>query len=265
MEPVRILGFGVPPQKCMTVRSLGRVLARHITRRADLWFAGGLIVAGVYFFSGYFTSVRFDRERIEIRVEPDRIIVTGLYHYLNSSRLPAVLSLRVPFPVDDEHPQPGVYTLSEARADGRVLRQIRSVNRDGKVALRLIFRPGEGKWVRLSYVQPTRVPNGRYILKTTRAWRHPLALGEYILRLPREMELVSSNYSLTLTPPARPWKVYGFSAVNFWPDRDWEFSWGGHAAMAQPSSKEVVCEAQRTRRLPAGMVPIVRPASSLRQ
>ncbi|MBZ5565290.1 MAG: hypothetical protein LAP13_23075 [Acidobacteriia bacterium] len=261
MEPIRILGFGVPPKIYMTVRSLGRWFARG----ADLWLAGGLIVFGVYFFSGYFTSVLFDRERIEIRVEPGRIIVAGLYHYLNSSRLPAVLSLRVPFPVDGEHPPPGIYTLSEARADGRVLRQIRSVDRDGKVAFRLIFRPGEGKWVRLSYVQPTRVPNGRYILKTTRAWRHPLAQGEYVLRLPRELELAFSNYPLALTPPARPWKVYGFSAVNFWPDRDWEFSWGGHAAMAQPSSKEVVCEAQRTRRLPAGMVPIVRPAGSIRQ
>jgi hypothetical protein len=249
----------------MTARTLVCSFAGHFAPRADAWLAGGLIVAGVYFFSGYFTPVRFDRERIEIRVEPDRIIVTGLYHYVNPSRLPAVLSLRVPFPADDEHPSPGVYALSEASADGRVLKQIRSVDRDGKVSFRLIFRPGEGKWVRLSYVQPTRVPNGRYILKTTHAWRRPLAQGEYVIRLPRGLELASSNYPVALTPPAGPWRVYGFSATDFLPDRDWEFSWDGHRAMEQSSPKEVVRETQRTRRLHAGMVPVVRPAGSIRQ
>jgi hypothetical protein len=236
------------------------------SRKGDeAWIAGGLIFAGVYFFSGYFTPVRFDRERIEIRVEPDRIFVTGLYHYLNSSRLPAVLSLRVPFPVDDDHTSPSVYALSEASADGRVLKQIRSVDRDGKVTFRLIFRPGEGKWVRLSYLQPTRVLNGRYILKTTHAWRRPIAQGEYVIRLPRELELASSNYPVALTPPAGPWTVYGFAATDFLPDRDWELGWDGHPTREQPAARGGFHETQSARRLHAGMVPVVRPAGSIRQ
>lgn len=240
-------------------RTLARRVTRHFARRTDAWLAGSLIVAAIYFFSGYFTSVRFDRERIVVRVEPGRVIVTGLYHYTNVSELPAVLTLRIPFPVDDAHPTPSVYGLSEASADGRVLQQLRSVDRKGKVTLRLLFRPGENKWIRLDYVQPSRVPRGRYILETTRAWRRALARGEYMIRLPRDAELTSSNYPVALTPDSGPGKAYGFSATDFFPERDWEFSWE-----SQPT-KEVVRETQGPRRLHAGMVSDVGPTTSVRQ
>ncbi len=248
-----------------SARALFQRFAGHFARRADAWLAVGLLVAGVYFFSGYFTRVRFDLERIEVRVEPGRIIVTGLYHYANLSKLPAVLTLQVPFPVDDAHPSPGIYALAETSADGRALKQIRSVDRKGQVTIRLIFRPGEAKWLRLTYVQPSHVPKGRYILTTTRAWRRALARGEYVIRLPEDMELISSNYPVALTAVAGPGRAYGFSATDFLPDRDWEFSWASHPAREQPSTKEVVHEAEGPRCLHAGLVPIVGPAGGVRQ
>ncbi len=265
MEQIPILRSGVLHEYFPPVRALGRPVIGYIARRGNAWLAAGLVMVGVYFFSGFFTPVRFDRERIEIRLEPDRIIVTGLYHYENSLQLPTVLSLRVPFPLDCEHPAPAIYTLSEASADGRVLRQIQDVNDNGKILFRLLFRPGEKKWVRLTYVQPTRVSSGRYILKTTQAWHRVLARGEYVLRLPREMTLNYSNFPVAPIPSAGPWKTYGFSAINFLPDRDWEFSWNEHSANLPLSRKEVVREAQLTRRLPPGMARVVGPAGSVRQ
>ena len=51
---------------------MGVVLAgsrSFLVRNSDLSWAAVLVAAGVYSFSGYFTTVRFDRERIEVRAD----------------------------------------------------------------------------------------------------------------------------------------------------------------------------------------------------
>ena len=107
---------------------------------ADLWLAGGLIAAAVYFFSGYFTTVRFERERIEVQVGRGAVRVSGLYEYRNRSWLPAVLTLGVPFPVDQAHPAPAFLLLTEAVQGGKPA-LIPYTSRGGEVRFRLFFRP----------------------------------------------------------------------------------------------------------------------------
>ena len=214
------------------MRDAFTVAERFFTRTGDLWLAASAIALAIYFFSGYFTTLRFDRERIEIRVASGRIQVQGLYHYTNTSRLPAVLTLRVPFPVDNEHPQPETYSLYEASADGRALAEIPLIVRGDDIRFRLLFRPGEGKWVRLDYIQPTHVRNGRYLLTTTRPWRRPIGLAAYVLHLPQDFELTSSNYPLGDSHVAGHEKVYRFSRKDFFPVEDWEFAWSEPAVRA---------------------------------
>lgn len=205
-----------------------------LTRNADLWLAAVLTVAGIYFFSGRFTTVRFDRERIEVRVERGLIQVTGLYHYANRSRLPAVLTLGVPFPVDREHPPPATFSLSEATEQGRPLLEVFPILVGGDVRFRLFFGPGEAKWIRLDYSQPARAPQGRYLLTTTRAWRRPIASASFRLRLPHCSSLGSSNYALSDSPDSGRGTSYSFSQTNFYPDRDWEFTWKERPGCAAP-------------------------------
>lgn len=191
---------------------------------ADLCVALALTCAGVYLFSGYFTAVRFDRERIDIHIQRGQIAVRGLYRYENTSRLPAVLTLGVPFPVDPDHPRPTVFFLYEARENAKVVHPISPIVRKGDVSFRLFFHPGEAKWVGVEYFQPARTRNGRYLLTTTRPWRRPLKHAAYFLRLDPELELVQSNYPLRPAPPGRR-KIYFFSRTSFYPDQDWEFAW----------------------------------------
>jgi len=194
-------------------------------RSGDLWLAASLLIAGTYLFSGRFTPVRFDEERIDVRVEQDLIQVTGLYHYRNQSRLPAVLTLRVPFPVDPEHPRPESFSLSEVNEGGRSVAEVPLSRRGEEVRFRLLFRPGAAKWIRLDYTQPTRVSNGRYLLTTTRAWRHPIDHAVFTLRLSPGFRLGSSNYALAASPPSPRGEDYSFSRTDFYPDQDWQFAW----------------------------------------
>jgi len=199
--------------------------ARFVTRTSDVWLAVGVMALGIYFFSGYFSTVRFDRERIEVRVGRGEIQVQGLYHYTNASRLPAVLTLKVPFPADRDHPAPEAFSIYESDEEGRARVEILPVVRGADVRFRLTFRPREAKWIRVDYTQRTGVPNGRYLLTTTRAWRRPIERAEFVLRLPRDFELAFSNYPVGSSSEVGPWKAYFFSKTDFYPNRDWEFAW----------------------------------------
>lgn len=224
----------VPTSSVFKISSMGvPVSVREFSaRNSELFLSAGLAALALYFFSGYFTPVRFDRERIEVRVTSGRIHVKGLYHYANASRLPAVLTLRVPFPVDAEHPQPEWFTLCHSGEDGRMGEEILPMVRGRDVSFRLIFRPQEAKWVRLDYLQPSRVNHGRYLLTTTKPWRRPIGRADYILRLQSDLALVSSNYQVSSVADTAGGSVFVFSKSDFFPDRDWEFAWSDSRAEA---------------------------------
>jgi hypothetical protein len=191
----------------------------------DLWSALLLTLAAVYFLGGFLTPVQFERERIQVRVEAARIHVTGQYLYRNTSFLPAVLTLAVPFPVDTKHPVPDGFALGEVDENGRWLTDVAAAVNGENVRFRLMFRPGEAKWVRLDYSQKAFASNGRYLLMTTRAWRRPIERAEFSLRLSPGLELRGSNFELERIQREGSASHYAFSRQQFWPHDDWRFTW----------------------------------------
>jgi hypothetical protein len=194
-------------------------------KNGDLCLAALLTLLGVYFFSGLFTPVRFERENIVVRAETDRIHVTGLYFYRNTSQLPAILMLGIPFPTDDQHPMPRHFSLAESDESGRISAELLPVVRGETVRLRLFFGPGEEKWIRLDYTQPTSVPRGRYLLTTTRAWRRPIAQASFRLTLPASLRLLTSSYALRPISGCAGAQDFEFTQTNFYPTQDWDFAW----------------------------------------
>jgi hypothetical protein len=198
--------------------------------------AGACVLAALafYFLSGRFTKVRFDRERIDVEVEEGLIHVQGRYHYQNTSRLPALLTLATPFPVDQDHPAPEAFTLAEVDEGGRVVQELLLRGPKKAPGVRLAFLPLEAKWIQLDYWQATRRHEGRYLLTTTRAWGRPIAQAYFRLRLPTDCHLNASNYPVTEIPGAHRFTAFTFSRTNFFPDQDWRFSWRlGQSAAAR--------------------------------
>lgn len=210
-------------------------------RNASLFAAAALVIAAIYLFSGRFTPVRFDRERIEIWAAPGRVQVCGLYHYRNRSPLPTVLMLEIPFPIDARHGLPADADLVEANAEGAFVSDLApSFHNAGEGRLRLWFRGREEKWIRLDYSQPVSSSDGRYILLTTRAWGRPLDRGEYILKLRPDLQLERSNYELMPSTQLGS-NSYQFSRTDFFPDRDWTFVWSGRAsARSEETTHETI-------------------------
>jgi len=185
-----------------------------------------LMLIGLALYAGcdVFPRVRFDRERIEVWIVPQQIHVSGLYHYSNPSSLPELLSLGVPFPVDAQHAAPSTYLIATSTADGRIVEPVRAQLRWGKVGFRVVLPPHEERWVRVDYVQGTRIPRGTYILTTTREWHRSLERGDYTLHLRDGLELASTNYQPEIAATGEK-NTYSFSRTDFYPSEDWNFAW----------------------------------------
>ncbi|MGD1156003.1 MAG: hypothetical protein ABSA41_09260 [Terriglobia bacterium] len=205
--------------------SLLQATKRFWARGGDVAGACVLAAFAIYFLSGRFTTVRFDRERIDVEVEEGLIHVHGLYHYRNTSRLPAVLTLGIPFPVDRDHPAPDAWALAEVHEDGRLVRGLTPRGQREEPRVRVFFRPGEAKWIQLDYWQPAHRPEGVYLLTTTRAWRRPITQASFRLLLPPGFQLKTSNYPVRELPGSHRSTSFTFSMTEFFPDQDWRFSW----------------------------------------
>ena len=229
----------VPPEKEQELHSwftilpgVERQMSRWLQAAKSFWarwndVAGACVLAALalYFLSGRFTTVRFDRELIDVEVEEGLIHVQGLYHYQNASRLPALLTLATPFPVDKDHPAPDTFNLFEVDEARRVVKELELRGPHVAPTVRLLFLPRQAKWIQLDYWQITRVHEGRYLLTTTRAWGRPIAHACFRLQLPAGYHLNSSNYPVIEIPGARWPSAFTFSKTDFFPDQDWRFSW----------------------------------------
>ncbi len=186
--------------------------------------AGVLAALAIYVLSGRFTNVRFERERIDVQVQPGLLHVHGLYRYQNVSCFPALLTLSTPFPIDRDHPRPDALAVAEVN-EGGAINELQPGGPREAPTLRVVFRPHEAKWIQLDYWQATRTQEGCYLLTTTRAWRRPIAEASFRLSLPGNYLLVASNYGVTETPGGLGGTAFSFSRTDFFPDQDWRFRW----------------------------------------
>jgi hypothetical protein len=175
-----------------------------------------IIVAILPFASGAIPTVHFTSERIDVHVYPDEIVVEGYYFYKNPFPIPVVQGFTVPFPIDNDHPEP-----MDVRVERRtpVKENIRLRRLFGNTGFDASFSAYEEAEIRVSYRQKAGGMNATYILKTTRPWGKPLESGVYTL-YPHGTMIVSSNYPLDL-----PGKAPGFHKNGFMPDKDWQFTW----------------------------------------
>ncbi len=184
-----------------------------------------LCAIGIVTLCGVPTPIHFVCEQIIVRAAADCITVEGIYEYRNSAPYPTVLRLGIPFPIDSNHAPPTELALDEVAEDGQSLRPMQPAVHGMDVSVRFFFRPFETRRLRLRYTQSTKVPHGRYILKTTRAWRRPIERASFELHLEQGLALSSSNYSVQPLSGLGGWTRHGFHRVDFWPDQDWQFAW----------------------------------------
>ena len=169
------------------------------------------------FLAGMLPIVRFTEEQIDIRVYPDHVLMQGIYVYQNPFPLPVVQGLSVPFPVDDEHPTPVQLAVRQLAPKQKNL-ETRYIL--GRHRFNLLFNANEEIHIAVEYRQQAPKRNAKYLLSTTKPWKHPLRKGMYRL-FPQKVIITRSNYTLE----SGDHDNFSFQRKHFLPQHDWYFSW----------------------------------------
>ena len=177
-----------------------------------------VLMLGIFFLVlvGLFPFVRFTEEQIDIEVYPNHIWVEGFYTFKNPFPFPVSQSFKFPLPADKDHPEPCMLFAKQLNRSEKALPFVYIL---GTHRFRLKFDAHEQIKVVVKYRQQTPTKSARYILISTKAWKHPLNHGLYRVFL-KDVGLTSSNYKLNQTD-----SVLLFRRENFMPLVDWIFSW----------------------------------------
>lgn len=169
------------------------------------------------FISGLYPIVRFTGERIDIDVFPEHVIVRGYYHYSNPLPFPVRQGLTIPFPVDEDHPEPVLLSVRRAVPSEGELPVLRTFGTDRFEAA---FSAYEDVTIVVEYRQHSATRDATYLLTTTAPWGRPLERGLYRL-FPMGVDITGSNYALS---PLEDGAMI-FKKEDFMPDKEWGFSW----------------------------------------
>lgn len=191
----------------------------HTARFLACAFSGLMLLALGWSAAGLIPAAQFQRERIEITIQPDSILVHGLYVYANPLPWPLTQGLRVPFPLEKGQAPPATVTVRavdpQTGEEGAPL-QVMWIGGNPHFSVRI---PARGSsWVRLRFEQYTPQHSATYLLTTTQPWGRPLESGEYFLH-PRGVQLTNSSY------PFDQNDCLCFRRRNFMPEQEWRFSW----------------------------------------
>ena len=175
-----------------------------------------VLAAAVPYAFGIIPTVHFESERIDVHVYPDEILVEGYYFYKNPFPFPVAQGFSIPFPIDNDHPQPTEVLVERGTPIQETVKLRRLF---GKTGFEVYFAAHEETEIVVSYRQKAGVEKATYILTTTKPWGRPLESGVYTL-YPHGTVIVSSNYPLDLAS-----KTPNFCKTGFMPDKDWQFTW----------------------------------------
>jgi hypothetical protein len=167
----------------------------------------------------------FDSEIVRLYVQPDSVEVEGTYSFICGAKVPALMNLFFPFPLDSLLGGARMVSLAyRCETDGwREAAFEESPSGDGAV-WRLPLREGAGLEVCAVYRQALRAPYARYVVRTTRVWGRPLRHARFEIYLPSEARAPRFSYPFVPASGAAS-AFYLYEARNFWPEKDVVVEW----------------------------------------
>jgi len=176
-----------------------------------------VILTGVLFFGGIIPKVRFVSETVHLTIDKEDINVDVMFRYVNRFPLPLVQGFSIPTPQDEGLQEPQCVLVGELEKSSKSPVTLFPLSYLGSLPrFQVRFGPREEKTVQVWYSQKHDRHTAKYLLTTTRKWRHPLESGRYVLTLD-SVELIHSNYPLERLDENN----FAFERRNFMPSQDW--------------------------------------------
>ncbi|HPR18168.1 MAG TPA: hypothetical protein PLD62_07970, partial [Candidatus Cloacimonadota bacterium] len=163
-------------------------------------------------------------ETIDITVQPDGAVqVTGKYHFIRPKKASDNFKITYPFPDPKEFGDVEVKRiLVNGKEANPVEKHLRNLKR---ITLNLFFEGKDDMEMEIVFVQKPNYNHYKYILTTTKTWKKALQKSLITLRLPAGINLDKCSYNVTETDGEEGEKIFRLLEFNFYPDKDFEFSW----------------------------------------
>ncbi len=161
-------------------------------------------------------ELRFDRERIELRLSETELDVVGHYVIANDAQQSRSIGIHYPFPTDAAHPVPDLVEL-----DGR---PIEHVNASGARFGIEVPAKGSTKFT-VHYRQRHTEKKATYIVTSAERWGRPIRQAEFVIRYPRTMRNVTVSYAADEVRYVGAEVEVRFARKDFAPQRDVVMRW----------------------------------------
>jgi len=167
------------------------------------------------------SPLQFCSEVIDITVQEDRCIIAGDYFLGSQEGAPARGILYYPFALAEDLPFPDSVAVIDL-ATGQPIRYAQT--RDG-IQFPVQVAPPDSAAVRVTYTQRTPERRVRYILTTTQRWGRPLRSADFLIHIPRSLELTHISIAPDSVEHAGAWQIHWIHRSQFMPVCDLEFTW----------------------------------------
>jgi len=162
------------------------------------------------------SRVKFYKEIIEIECYENEHVVHGKYFFENLTDSYLTMTIKYPFPVDENHPFPHEIDVKNY------------FYRKDSTSIYFIFKmlPYEKKFFEVIYKQKHFDNSVTYILTSTHAWGKAIEEAEYFITVPNSWKNLSLSYHPTKTVEQKNNKIqYYILKKDFFPENNLFISW----------------------------------------
>ena len=177
--------------------------------------------------------VRFDRERVILRIVPGEVEVQGTYEFLCAGQGPDSLTLFYPYPQDSLLGRAGTRLVESFCGDGPPRPVPFAEHRPAGVSWLIPLKACKRLTVRTVYHQERRATYARYIVTSTAAWGHPLRHARFEIHLPEGAVPEEFSFPFEVDEELGP-NAWVYEANDFMPRRDIIVQWSDAGKAPEP-------------------------------
>ncbi|MBN1425664.1 hypothetical protein JXA88_14000 [Candidatus Fermentibacteria bacterium] len=165
-------------------------------------------------------QLEFRSERIDITIHGDRCTIIGDYHLVSDGDSGGRM-LYYPFAIGPGLPYPDSVAVTDL-ATGLPISY--AGNAEG-IRFPARIAGSDSFDFRVTYVQRTPRSMLRYILTTTQRWGRPLRSADFLIHIPRSLELTHISIAPDSVEHAAAWRIHRIHRSQFMPVCDLDIVW----------------------------------------
>lgn len=166
-------------------------------------------------------GLRFFRENIQIEVNKDECILTGIYYFANPSGSRVSQSLYYPYVVNDSLPLPYKAEVKDLKSG----KKVSGISTAKGLLFAVEVQANDTSVIEVKYYQKTPMHMMEYILTTTKEWGTSFDMAEYSVKLPARYKLLSMQPQFENEKKSDKYRTFFTLKRNYLPQHNFVIKW----------------------------------------